>query len=77
MGAIRTSNPNALETKVIATVTTPGKRKTEEKEMELIGVNILGKRYITIIDDLGRHIMIPVTEAVEDQLRCALRLEVG
>lgn len=77
MGAIRTSNPNALETKVIATVTTPGKRKTEEKEMQLIGVNILGKRYVTIIDDLGRHIMIPVTKAVEDQLRCALRLEVG
>lgn len=77
MGAIRTSNPNALETKVIATVTTPGKRKTEQKEMELIGVHVGGKRSIVIIDETGRNIMIPVTKAVEDQLRCALRLEVG
>ena len=75
MGTIRTVNPNALETKVVAIVTTPGKRKTEEKEMELLGVHVSGKRYVLIVDDAGRNIMIEVTDAVEAQLQCALRVK--
>lgn len=73
VGDIRTANPSARSTKVIATVTTPGKRKTDEKEMELVGWHVGGKRYVVIKDENGRLIQIEITDAVEEQLRYALR----